>query len=162
MVVRASVQHDQARLDRHGRGQDVANGRGVLDVLTQLLELLRCGVRRAHPALGANRREAGVRTAEPEEPMQVKVALDLVAELLDLDAPGGSVVGVADRIAERECLQDQLDGVRTSIRAEEGWWLVADQLERLGSLGRRGASVLECADLLGCGPRSPTCCALGR
>jgi hypothetical protein len=47
--------------------------------------------------------------------MQVEIALHLVAKLLDLDALGGGLVGVADRIAEGERLQDELDRVRLAL-----------------------------------------------
>jgi hypothetical protein len=78
--------------------------------------------------------------------MQVEVALDLVAELLDLDALGGRVVRVADRVAEGQRLEDELDSVRSGVGAEEDRRLVADQLERLRALRGRGARVLELAD----------------
>src|SRR5688572_18588869 len=132
----ALLQDHQACLDRDGRSEDVADRRSVLDVLTQLLELLGGRVR-PHPTPGADLREPGTRSAEPQEPMEVDVALDLVAELLDLDATGGRVVHEADGVAEAQRLKHQLDGVRTFVRAQEQGRLVADQLERRRSFRGR-------------------------
>src|SRR6185295_7211919 len=105
------------------------------------------GVRRPDPALCPDRRESGPRTTESEEPMEIEIAFDFVAELLDLDALGGRVVGVTDRVAEGEGLEDELNSVRTRVRAEEDRRLVADQLEGLRTLRGGGPSVLELADL---------------
>ena len=79
--------------------------------------------------------------------MEVEIALDLVAELLDLDALCRRVVGVPDRVAEGEGLEDEFDRVRTCVCAEKDGWLIADQLERLRALRGRSAGVLELADL---------------
>src|SRR6266508_5886674 len=79
--------------------------------------------------------------------MEVDVALDLVAELLDLDASGRRVVDEADGVAEPEGLKHQLHRVRPRIRAEQHRRLVADELERGGPLGGRRAGVLELLNL---------------
>jgi hypothetical protein len=68
--------------------------------------------------------------------MEIEVAFDLVSQLFDVDAPGGRVVDEADAIAERERLEDELDGIRPSIRAEQNGRLVTRQLESRRSLAR--------------------------
>src|SRR6266508_1375561 len=93
------VEHDEIRAHRDRAREDVADRRGVLYVLAQLLELLGRGVRRPDPAPRPDRAEPCAWAAESEEAVEVEVALDLVAELLDLDAPGGCVVRVADGVA---------------------------------------------------------------
>lgn len=114
------LEHDEVRADSDRVGQDVADGRRVLDVLTQLLELRGRRVRRADPALRADLGEPRPRPAQPQEPVEVEVALDLVAQFLDLDAPGRRVVRVAHGIAEGERLEHELDRIRTGVRAEAG------------------------------------------
>lgn len=84
---------------------------------------------------------------QPEKSIEVEVALDLVPELLDVDLFRGRVVGVANRVAEREGLKEQLDRVRAGLRGEEDQRLVADQLECARPFGGSVARMLELADL---------------
>jgi hypothetical protein len=100
----ASGEHDEVGRYRDRVGEDVPDRRGVLDVLAQLLELLRGRVRRPDPALRPDGGEAGARPRETDEAVEVDVALDRVAELADVDAASGRVVDEPNRVAERERL----------------------------------------------------------
>src|SRR3990170_529700 len=132
-----SVEHDEVGRDRDRVRQAVPDGRGVLDVLAELLQLRRRRVRRLHPALRPDRGETRPGPLEPDEGPQVDVALDFVAKLADLDPAGRRVVGVPNAIAERQRLEEELHGIRARVRAEKDGRLVADEWKRRSPVRRR-------------------------
>jgi hypothetical protein len=141
-----SVEDYEVGRDRDRVRQTVADRRGVLDVLAELLELFLACVRALHPARGPNGGEPGARAFQSQEAVEIKVALDLVAQLADLDASSGGVVDIADRVAEAERLEQELDRVGALVRAEEHRRFVPGQAERLGP-HRRLAGMDEVLDL---------------
>src|SRR5215207_7876279 len=105
--------------------QAIPDRGGLLHVGAQLLQLLVARVRTRYPAGDPDGGEAGARARKPKERAYVDVALDVVLHPCHLDTAGGRIGDVPDGVAEAECLQQQLDRVRSLVGAEQHRWFVA-------------------------------------
>src|SRR5262245_12559109 len=149
-ITRASclARHRDRRRDRNPVCERILDRRGVLNVRAELPQLLLTRSRRLDVRLRPNLGEPGAGAlSDPEEVSDVEVALDLEGHLLELDPARGGVRYVADRVAEPERRQQQLDRVRPSVATEQDRRLVTDERERVPASLVLGSRVHERADL---------------
>ena len=122
--MKASCRHRQAALDRGRVGEQVEHRAVRVDGVGQLAVArgrLRPERRDVEPDAGEARSHAVV---EPEEAVQVEVALGGDLEPVELDAELGRPEAVRDRLAGRERRERVLDRVRVRVLARERLGLV--------------------------------------
>src|SRR5690606_27258219 len=113
--------------DRHRNrvAQDVEHRGGVQHMLLELVQHLPVGCALeavAHPDLVETR---ALPVAEAEEGVQIEIAFQIEAQVLDIDATRGGVVGEADGQAGCQRCQDSLDGVGAGVATQQHVRLVA-------------------------------------